>query len=129
MHQSYILYKDIDLSLEKQDNGDIPIITDIDSIKASIFNQLFIGDKENFFEDGFGYSIKGLLQEPGDDITSTAIEAIFENLLQNDDRISSISEINITFDYKNLEYTVNIKVKLENVIEPQEINLILKKTR
>lgn len=124
-----ILYKDIDLSFDKTQTGDFPVVTDLNSIRVSLYNTLFIRDNENFFEDDFGYSIEDFLFEFGDFETNLALQSMIENAVENDDRIRELEDLEINFNETTQEYTISLKLKLQNIVEPQEIDLILKKTR
>lgn len=122
-------YKDIDLSFDKTSTGDFPKLVNINAIRASIYNQLFIRDRENYLEDNFGFSIQDLLLNFGDDYTILALESIINNVLVNDNRIGEVDDINITFIPESNEIVCTMRVKLANTIEPEDIELILKKTR
>ena len=122
-------YKDIDLSFNKTTTGDIPSVINMNSVKVSLYNTLFIGNNENFFEDDFGYALRDILFEHADDITLLTLTNVIENAAENDPRIREVEDININFNEATKEYIITIRVKIMNLLEPQDVELILKKTR
>jgi hypothetical protein len=122
-------YNDIDISLEKTSTGDTAKLINMNAVKASIYNSLFVRDNENFLEEDFGYSIQDILMEIGDEETTFIVEDLIRSAFENDERIGEIDDININFKPESNEYVCTVRAKLINSIEPQDVELILKKTR
>ena len=122
-------YKDIDFSFEATTTGDFLAIENLDSIKVSLYNILNINDNENFLAEGFGHNLRDLLLEPMDDITTLSIENLIESEAKLDERISETIDVVVTPNLDTMEYDISVKTFLNNIIDPQEIDLVLKKTR
>lgn len=124
---STVYYKDIDLSFEKTSTGDFSALTNLNAIKQDIYNTLFIAESENFFEQEFGEGIQDYLFDFNDAISLSSIYDLVKRTIDNDTRVTALEDLYL--DPQGSELIINIKMKMVNVIETQEVSLIFKKLR
>lgn len=121
-------YKDIDIELSKQTDGDVKMFLDTDAIKSSIINILTtrIGTRRMVPE--FGSDLDYLLFEPMDKYTAERIaSSILRAINTWEDRII-VDNVNIDVSYDLMYYKATISYTIKGK-EPraEEITFILRK--
>lgn len=120
------MWKDIDIYLTKQQDGDIRAMTEYDAIRNSLINIFStMRGSRRMIPDAFIY-IYGILFEPMDEETSRRLgEGLVDAIRQWDDRIF-IEHFNIEMDYDNSQYRTTLYYKIINSVNIEEIEFIFK---
>lgn len=120
------MWKDIDIYLTKQQDGDIRAMTEYDAIRNSLINIFStMRGSRRMIPDAFIY-IHGILFEPMDEETSRRLgEGLVDAIRQWDDRIF-IEHFNIEMDYDNSQYRTTLYYKIINSVNIEEIEFIFK---
>ena len=121
-------YSDIEITLEKQTDGDVLRDTEIDAVKNSIKNivETLPGSRRMLptFAGDFWY----MLFDPMDEITSREIaSSLIESIRVWDDRVI-IEGLDIEMDYDNSQYDCILSFKIKETGNVENIKFILKKT-
>lgn len=120
-------YSDFDIEFEKQSNGDVTLLTDIDSIYNSIKNLILTNKGERRMLPTYGSIIQFLLFEPLDEITAKRIgEELVEGLKIWENRIEiSSADIEIMYDENAYKCKLDFFIFESLNQETQTISFIL----
>lgn len=125
-----VTYKDIDMSFKVNPvTGDLRKKTDLESIKQSLKNIFFTNRGERPFQPNFYGGISELLFEPLDDITISVLEDQVKTAIQNHEPRISVVELDIVPKEDQHSVDITLKFNMVNVLEPQTINILLKRIR
>jgi phage baseplate assembly protein W len=126
MANSYF-YSDFDIEFELQSNGDIILLTDLDSIFNSIKNLVLTNKGERRMLPSYGSNIQKLLFEPLDEITARRIgEELVSELKVWEDRITiSSMDVEILYDENSYKMRLNFYISESLNQEIQTISFIL----
>ena len=124
------IYKDIDLSFTANAlTGDIGKKLDVNAVKQSMKNLLFIHPFERKFHPEIGSPLNKMLFEnmaPGNE---KILQKIIQQLLENFEPRVRMEFIKVFPDHDNNEYTVTIGFFVVGIPEPQQLNLNLTRLR
>ena len=126
MANSYF-YSDFDIEFELQSNGDITLLTDLDSVFNSIKNLVLTNKGERRMLPSYGSNIQKLLFEPLDEITARRIgEELVGELKVWEDRITiSSMDVEILYDENSYKIRLNFYISESLNQEIQTISFIL----
>jgi phage baseplate assembly protein W len=126
MNNSYF-YSDFDIEFELQSNGDITLLTDLDSVFNSIKNLVLTNKGERRMLPSYGSNIQKLLFEPLDEITARRIgEELVGELKVWEDRITiSSMDVEILYDEDSYKIRLNFYISESLNQEIQTISFIL----
>lgn len=121
------IWKDIDITLKKKNNGDINDMTNEDAVKNSLENIFRTMRGSRRMLPLFAINIYNYLFEPLDEITALEIgNEIFTAITNWDSRIE-ILDLLIVPNYDNGSYDISIQYKIKNFLNIQEYTNILYK--
>lgn len=120
------VWKDIDIMLNKKQDGDIADMTEIEAIKNSLRNICTTLQGERRMLPEFAMPIYELLFEPIDEITSYALaNEILQAIHVWDDRIV-VENINVEADYDHNQYNVTLTFRIKTSNNTDSVNFVLK---
>lgn len=123
-----VTYTDIDLSFKSNPvTGDVRKKVDIDSIKQSLKNLLFTDKGERPFQPFLYGGLNDLLFEPLDNITTGILEDQIRTVIANHEPRITVIRVKVDSEKDRNELNVSIQFNMVNVLEPQTINIILKR--
>jgi phage baseplate assembly protein W len=123
-------YTDVDLDLNRQRDGDIKLLADIEAVKASMINiaRTMQGSRRMLPE--FAYGIVYLLHEQMSEDTARRLgETILDSLNAWEDRIDIVN-VNVHMSMEQATYNITILYNLKSIGsigETLTLNFILKK--
>lgn len=119
-------WKDIDIFLEKQQDGDIKAMTDEDAIKNSLINIFStMRGSRRMIPEAFIY-LHSLLFEPMDEDTARKLgEGLVDAVRKWDDRII-IDNFHIDIDEDHNQYKTTLYFRLIDSINVEKIDFIFK---
>jgi phage baseplate assembly protein W len=121
-------YTDIDLELNKQKDGDIQVLTDLEAIKANITNIVKTLRGSRRMRPDFCYGPTDFLAEPMTQRTALSLSnAIVDSIRQYEDRIDLINvdtqgnletgAYNITVSYKLKAFGAGVVYSLKFILK------------
>lgn len=121
------MYSDIDLSLARTPNNDIPRIVDNAAIKVSIMNLLAFNMHDIFLNDYFGGFLKEILFESDNQIETGILRSRIEWILETyETRIKVISvDVNYTDSAVlniDISYTILVDDSFDKVTYIRDLN-------
>ena len=121
------MYSDIDLSLARTPNNDIPRIVDNAAIKVSIMNLLAFNMHDIFLNDYFGGFLKEILFESDNQIETGILRSRVEWILETyETRIKVISiDVNYTDSAVlniDISYTILVDDSFDKVTYIRDLN-------
>lgn len=123
-------YKDLDFSFrDNPATGDLRTKTDFDAIKQSIKNLLFTKKGDIPFSPNKGSDIYDMLFEQLDQITVIRLEHAIANTINTYEPRVKILGLVVTDNPDNMSVKINLRLKIVNISEPQEIEYIIKRIR
>jgi len=117
-------WKDFDINLSKQSDGDVKVMIDEDAIKNSLINifSTMIGSRR-MLPDAF-VGIHRILFEPMDDGTANRLgEGLVGAIRKWDSRVI-IDNFNIDIDYDNSAYKTTLTYRLKTSEAPAKLDYI-----
>lgn len=110
------IYSDFNGDLSKQNDGDVQLNTDINSIKNSLKNIMMtmIGSRRMLPE--FGSNFHKLLFEPMDDFTARRIGKEFLSSIERWEPRINIENINVASNYDNNQYEITVTFSVKGSI-------------
>jgi phage baseplate assembly protein W len=123
-------YKDLDLAFTKHPiKKDVNKHVDDMAVINSVKNLISTSHYERLFQPEIGSSVRSLLFEPMDTITSSSLErAIVETLSNYEPRVT-VDEVAVSPDYDNNTYSVGMTFIIINRTEPITIQFFLQRDR
>jgi phage baseplate assembly protein W len=121
------MWKDLDILLRKQQDGDLKVMTDEDAVVNSLSNIFGTMQGQRRMLPEFALPFFNILFEPIDEQTAYLIGNEMLNAIQLwEDRIEVLN-VNVYPDEDNLQYVVTLTFKLRtSTSEPQTYTTILK---
>lgn len=121
------IWKDIDITLSKKNNGDINDMIDEEAVRNSLDNIFRTMRGSRRMLPLFAINIYNYLFEPLDEITALEIgNEIFTAITSWDNRIE-ILDLLIVPNYDNNSYDISLQYKIKNFLNIQEYQNILYK--
>jgi phage baseplate assembly protein W len=123
-------YKDMSLTMARNPvTSDIVSVTGTEAVKRSLKNLINTVAGEVPFFPNFGSTVHELLFEPMDPITVTSLESSIRSTIEAyEPRVELVSVV-VTPDEDNLQYQVDITIRLVNMLTPITVSLFLKRLR
>lgn len=119
-------WKDIDINLSKQNDGDVKAMEDVNAVINSITNIFSTLQGERRMLPEFALPIFGLLFEPIDETTAMRLgEMMLQAISTWEDRIT-VSNIHVNADYDYNMYQVRLSFTMKNSDVPQVFQTIVK---
>jgi len=118
-----MVWRDIDITLNRQHDGDIKADEDIDAIINSIINifKTFQGSRR--MVPSFAMPVYNLLFEQIDETTLSQLEGVFLNAIEMwEDRIV-IKDIKATADEDNNKINISLKFSIKSDLEDRVFNV------
>lgn len=123
-------YTDIDLNFTKHPvTGDIAKKKDISAISASLYNLFNTSNYERLFQPDLGSSLKQVLFEPIDGMTSTLITDLIKNAIGNFEPRVKLEDLVVEPFPEENGYKVFLTFFMVNDPEPITISLFLERIR
>lgn len=111
-----MIYKDIDISMEKNIYNDVSVLTDKASIINTLKNNLFIDTDEKYFDNSNYSSLKGALHKQWTAVTEEFVEETILKAIQKDDRIDKLLGLDYSFDDKNYTLYIELHLRLNLIV-------------
>jgi len=105
-------YKDIELGMERNIYGDIPVREDYNSIKSTLYNNLLLNHDEIPFENEAKLDIRDIVHEQDNFITRMQLKDAITQAANLDRRIKEIKDIDIDTS-KDYEWVVKLKLSID----------------
>ncbi len=109
--------------------NDVPVLRGNDAIMQSVENLLFTNYHEVPFHPEIGCNIRNLLFEQISPHTTSLLQRHIEQTIENFEPRVTIDQLDVTPDYKNSGYTIDMTYFIENVTTPVTISTFLEKVR
>lgn len=121
------MWKDLDILLRKQQDGDLKVMTDEDAVVNSLSNIFGTMQGQRRMLPEFALPFFNILFEPIDEQTAYLIGNEMLSAIQKwEDRIEVLN-VNVYPDEDNLQYVITLTFKLRtSTSEPQTYTTILK---
>jgi len=121
------IYSDLPFVMKLNANGDVPLTSEADSVKQSLFNILHTKKGSRPLNPSFGCLIESYLFEPFDEVTGKSIgDSINFALARLEPRIE-IRRINVSLDMDNQLYKIDIIYLMRNLQQRDSITFTLQK--
>jgi len=119
--------KDIDLSFIPNKYGDFSSLGKLESIRARMYNDFFIGSREIHFDNEDKENMEDYLEDPLDFITMQSVQNLIEKVINRDERINAFSGYNVEEDSRGINLKISTEIKNED--EPNQVfTFIVEKT-
>lgn len=123
-------YKDIDMSFKRNVvTNDIGRKYDVNAVKQSLKNLLFIETFEKPFNPEFGSPIRGLLFEPLDYDTGNNMANLILEAIRNFEPRVRVDDIIVQPDYDKNEYIIQIEFHVVGQREPEIFTTALRRIK
>ena len=129
-YQNKNIYKDFDIGFSRNPlTDDISKKSDVNAITQSLKNLIMTSYYERPFRPDVGCRVRSLLFELVDPITIIEIRKSIEEVIENYEPRVILDHIYVR-DYSELNaYSIEIQYRIQNVFEPQELKVTLKRLR
>ena len=123
-------FSDLDLNFSAH-----PVTKDVvkklndNAIAGSIRNLLLTSHYERLFNPELGSNLKKMLFEPIDNITTSIIQGMILQTIQNYEPRVTIQDVIATPDYDNDRYNIKIVFFINNTLEPIAVSFFLERVR
>lgn len=123
-------FSDLDLDFSAH-----PVTKDVvkklndNAIAGSIRNLLLTSHYERLFNPELGSNLKKMLFEPIDNITTSIIQGMILQTIQNYEPRVTIQDVIATPDYDNDRYNIKIVFFINNTLEPIAVSFFLERVR
>ena len=123
-------YSDLDLDfMINPVTGDINKKTGEAAIKRSVRNLIFTNYYERPFKSNIGSDVTKLLFDNVDVLTASLIEDAIARLINNFEPRVRLQKVNVTADYDNNGFGVEVQYIILNTETPATFNLFLERIR
>lgn len=123
-------YSDLDLDfMINPVTGDINKKTGEAAIKRSVRNLIFTNYYERPFKSNIGSDVTKLLFDNVDVLTASLIEDAIARLINNFEPRVRLQKVNVTADYDNHGFGVEVQYIILNTETPATFNLFLERIR
>jgi uncharacterized protein len=108
------LYSDLDYSFEIMADGNMKLVTDLDSIKQGLETLFFTSNGKRVMDNMFGIGIESYLFEPlSEDMATDIAEQCMGDIDKYEPRIH-IQEFNVHIDEDINAYIIDLKYRVES---------------
>jgi phage baseplate assembly protein W len=124
------VYTDIDPLLTKNPkNGDLMVVRDTKAIKLSLQNLLSTAFGERLFQPQIGASLRPLLFEPVDSISTFEMrDRILETIRKHEPRVSNII-VDVVAYPDNNQYEVSVEYTIQSIGATDRLTTLLERIR
>lgn len=123
-------YKDLAMSFGINPvTNDVLSVTGVEAVKRAIKNLLSMNEGEVPFYPNLGSGIHELLFEPMDAITMSSLEHAIRAVIEAFEPRVRIERLDIRGSADELQYTVDITIRLLNLATPVTFSVFLKRLR
>ena len=123
-------YKDISFTMFKHPmNKDVGKKTAASAVKQSIEAILRTSHYERPYGPHIGSGVKKLLFEPMDDITAELLKSEVTQAIMRLEPRAAIQKVNVTPQYENNRYVVQIIFSIESTQKPEQVEVLLQRTQ
>lgn len=123
------LYKDLDLTFGVTATNDVAKRLDVNAVKQSIKNLLFIRKGEKLFRPEIGTDLYRILFEPMDFLTIDLLRDVILETIEKYEPRARIEDIEIIPDFDNNSYDVTLYFFVIGILLPVTFNLTLQRLR
>ena len=123
-------YKDVSFTMFKHPiNMDVGKKTAASAVKQSIEACLKTNHYERPMQRHVGSDILKLLFEPMDDITAELLKSEVTQAIMRLEPRAAIQKVNVTPQYENNRYVVQIIFSIESTQKPEQVEVLLQRTQ
>ena len=124
------LYKDLDLDFGRNvSTDDVNKLTNVEAVKRSLRNLINLQHFEKPFHPEIGSSIRSMLFESMNPLTSLNIQRKIEEVISNFEPRVKLNQILATPDYDSNRYEVRILFYVVGSSQPVEVQTFLERLR
>jgi phage baseplate assembly protein W len=124
------LYKDLDLDFGRNvATNDVNKLTNVEAVKRSLRNLINLQHFEKPFHPEIGSSIRSMLFEPMNPLTSLNIQRKIEEVISNFEPRVKLNQILASPDYERNRYEVRIMFYVIGSTQPVEVQTFLERLR
>jgi len=124
------LYKDLDLDFGRNvATNDVNKLTNVEAVKRSLRNLINLQHFEKPFHPEIGSSIRSMLFEPMNPLTSLNIQRKIEEVISNFEPRVRLNQILASPDYERNRYEVRIMFYVIGSTQPVEVQTFLERLR
>ncbi len=118
-----IIYKDIDLSMERDIHNDIGILTNENAVRGAFYNNLMLSSNDIFFSNGRKLSAKGLLNLPSNFLGKIHVENVINSAINADPRIKQLNDVAISINGANWDIGVSMQINMQRDEKDEEVKM------
>ena len=123
-------YTDVSFTMFKHPmNKDVGKKTAASAVKQSIESILRTSHYERPYGPHIGSGVKKLLFEPMDDITAELLKSEVTQAVTRLEPRAAIQSVNVTPQYENNRYVVQIIFSIESTQKPEQLEVLLQRTQ
>ena len=124
------IFSDIDPNFTKNPkSGDILLLKDEQSIRRSISNLLNTSFGERLFQPRLGGSLRNLLFEPIDAITTIEIkDRIYDTINNHEPRVDNV-QVDVIANNDENYYTVSVEFSIRSIGRVDRLSVVLERIR
>jgi phage baseplate assembly protein W len=123
------IYQDLDLTFSVTATKDVAKRLDVNAVKQSIKNLLFIRKGEKLFRPEIGSDLQRILFEPMDFLTVDLLRDVISETIQKFEPRVRIENIEIIPDYDTNSYDLTLYFYVIGIYTPVTFNLTLQRLR
>jgi phage baseplate assembly protein W len=123
-------YRDIDLEFTRNRfTHDIDVLVGADAISRSIKNLVNTNFYERPFQPYIGSNVQKLLFDNANALTANFLQQAIVEVIQNFEPRVTVMGIRVTPDLDRNTYIVEIVTKVQNLLQPVNVSMILERIR
>jgi len=123
------LYLDLDLTFGQTATKDVAKRVDVNAVKQSLRNLLFIRKGEKPFRPEIGSDLHKVLFEPMDFLTVDLMRDIIKEVIKKYEPRVTLQDVEINPQYDSNSYDVILYFYVVGILEPVTFNLNLQRLR
>jgi len=123
------LYLDLDLTFGQTATKDVAKRVDVNAVKQSLRNLLFIRKGEKPFRPEIGSDLHKVLFEPMDFLTVDLMRDIIKEVIKKYEPRVNLQDVEINPQYDSNSYDVILYFYVVGILEPVTFNLNLQRLR
>lgn len=123
------IYQDLDLTFGVTATNDVAKRLDVNAVKQSIKNLLFIRKGEKLFRPEIGTDLYRILFEPMDFLTIDLLRDVIRETIEKYEPRARVRDIEIISDFDNNSYNLTLYFFVTGILLPVTFNLTLQRLR
>lgn len=125
-----VRYRDLDFLFKRNlVSSDVSTVSGVDAIKASLRNLIKTKRYDRPFQPDIDSGVSGLLFENFNPLTESNMKSMVEELARNYEPRVRILEVKVRSSRDNNRFEMTIQFTINNVREPQLLNVTLERIR